>query len=195
MLHFAIQFGQGWDPTAWNLSCESACVRVAPCQNEWVIRCKKLRYRQFAIISSHEDLVHAIHAATPFLGPSGARGSNTAQRVRARAPSRRPTASAARRSVRAAPHRTHTQPLTCASAPCAVAYSPSPIGTQPSATFNLDFFTEEYSRIYERDLTRMAAAGVNALRIYTYDGSKAHARFLDACRARQITIPVRQDCR
>ena len=76
-----------------------------------------------------------------------------------------------------------------------VAYSPTPIGIDPSATQTLDFFSDEYRAIYERDLPRMAAIGVNALRIYDIDTScevepctNTHLRFFEACAQHNISV-------
>ena len=78
-----------------------------------------------------------------------------------------------------------------------VAYSPTPIGIEPSGDQSLDFFTEEYSPIYMRDLPRMQAAGVNSIRIYAMETHcegpasscvNTHQDFLDECFARNITV-------
>ena len=55
-----------------------------------------------------------------------------------------------------------------------VAYSPTPIGTAPTATRSLDFFTAEHAPIYERDLPRIAAIGANSVRIYAFDAGSDH---------------------
>ena len=44
-----------------------------------------------------------------------------------------------------------------------VAYSPTPVGVDPAAQ-SLDFFSDTYQRIYDRDLPLMAAAGINTVR-------------------------------
>ena len=44
-----------------------------------------------------------------------------------------------------------------------VAYSPTPIGVDPGKQ-SLDFFSDTYQRIYDRDLPLMAAAGINTVR-------------------------------
>ena len=69
-----------------------------------------------------------------------------------------------------------------------VAYSPVPIGSFPSPTSSLDFFTEEYRSIWERDLPRMAAIGVNAIRIYAFDHGASHVGFLDECARYNISV-------
>ena len=73
-----------------------------------------------------------------------------------------------------------------------VAYSPTPIGYQPSETQSLDFFTDEFAPIFERDLSLMAAAGVNAIRIYslTTDEGSSHREFFNACEAHGISVMV-----
>lgn len=78
--------------------------------------------------------------------------------------------------------------LVCACIMSAVAYSPTPIGVAPSGSQSLDFFSDEYAHIFERDLPRMAAIGINTIRIYTFDSSKSHARFLDACHVHGISV-------
>ena len=59
-----------------------------------------------------------------------------------------------------------------------VAYSPTPIGTRPSASQGLDFFHDGYSHVWQRDIPRMAAMGVNTIRLYTieteHDGVALH---------------------
>ena len=71
----------------------------------------------------------------------------------------------------------------------AVAYSPVPIGNEPSATRTADFFGAESAPIYERDLPRMAAIGVNAVRIYSFEAARApHTGFFDACLQHNISV-------
>ena len=65
----------------------------------------------------------------------------------------------------------------------ALCYSPVPVGWDPDWFEPYgDFFTSEYAGIYERDIPLMAAAGVNALRIYTLKFSHRHTHFFDLCR-------------
>ena len=76
-----------------------------------------------------------------------------------------------------------------------VAYSPTPIGIEPSGSQSLDFFTDEYAAIFRRDLPRMAAAGINSLRIYVMDADcegvptcSAHKLFFEECEAHNISV-------
>ena len=74
-----------------------------------------------------------------------------------------------------------------------VAYSPTPIGTRPSASQGLDFFHDGYSHVWQRDIPRMAAMGVNTIRLYTieteHDGvALDHTAFFDACAAHNISV-------
>ena len=68
----------------------------------------------------------------------------------------------------------------------AVAYSPTPIGVELTA--ENDWFTDEHAGIYERDLPRMAAIGINAIRIYSFHRGHTHTRFLDTCRRYNISV-------
>ena len=76
-----------------------------------------------------------------------------------------------------------------------VAYSPTPIGIAPDEEQSLDFFTDQFAAIYERDLPRMAAAGVNAIRIYDIRPEcrrspcrSEHSRFFRACNESGIVV-------
>ena len=78
-----------------------------------------------------------------------------------------------------------------------VAYSPTPIGIEPTGEQSLDFFTDEYAPIFGRDLPLMQDAGVNAIRIYAMETHchgpasqcvNTHVKFLDECLARNITV-------
>ena len=76
----------------------------------------------------------------------------------------------------------------------ALCYSPVPVGWDPDWFEPYgDFFTSEYAGIYERDIPLIAAAGVNALRIYTLKFSHRHTHFFDLCRRYGIEIIVGYD--
>jgi hypothetical protein len=76
----------------------------------------------------------------------------------------------------------------------ALCYSPVPVGWDPDWFEPYgDFFTSEYAGIYERDIPLMAAAGVNALRIYTLKFSHRHNHFFDLCMRHGINIIVGYD--
>ena len=62
----------------------------------------------------------------------------------------------------------------------AVCYSRIAVGWDPDWFEPYgDFFTNDYSGIFERDIPLMAAAGVNTMRIYTLKFSKRHKQFFD----------------
>ena len=73
----------------------------------------------------------------------------------------------------------------------AVCYSPVPVGWDPDWFEPYgDFFTNDYSGIFERDIPLMAAAGVNTMRIYTLKFSKRHKQFFDMAHAYNISVLV-----
>ena len=62
-----------------------------------------------------------------------------------------------------------------------VIYSPVPIGDDPDTMPPYgDYFTPEYSNIYNRDLPLLRQMGANTLRLWTWDGKADHHDFLDA---------------
>lgn len=76
----------------------------------------------------------------------------------------------------------------------AVCYSPVPVGWDPDWFEPYgDFFTNDYSGIFERDIPLMAAAGVNTMRIYTLKFSKRHKEFFDMAHAYNISVLVGYD--
>jgi len=60
-----------------------------------------------------------------------------------------------------------------------IAYYPRP-NTGTLDENNIDFFTEEYRHIWERDIPQLKNLGVNAIRIYSVDPSKNHDNFMCA---------------
>eukprot|EP00808_Paulinella_micropora_P002770 g69914.t1 len=72
-----------------------------------------------------------------------------------------------------------------------VCYSPAPIGDSPVAGPPYgDYFTAEYSRIWERDLPLMKAMGANVVRIYSWNVSSDHTPFLDAAHRYGLYVMV-----
>jgi len=60
-----------------------------------------------------------------------------------------------------------------------VAYYPRP--NKGELDFNnLDFFTEEYRHVWERDIQQFKSLGVNAVRLYSVDPEKDHGAFMCA---------------
>jgi hypothetical protein len=49
---------------------------------------------------------------------------------------------------------------------------------------NLDFFTDDYEKVWGLDIERLAATGANAVRLYAVDPSKSHDKFMCALRAK-----------
>uniref|UniRef100_B8HXW1 Glycoside hydrolase family 2 catalytic domain-containing protein n=1 Tax=Cyanothece sp. (strain PCC 7425 / ATCC 29141) TaxID=395961 RepID=B8HXW1_CYAP4 len=68
------------------------------------------------------------------------------------------------------------QPFVCRG----VDYSPTPIGGDPNFPPNGDYFTNNYSSIWQRDLPRLREMGVNCLRIYGLSTTADHSAFLNA---------------
>eukprot|EP00457_Paulinella_chromatophora_P003193 gb/GEZN01003199.1/.p1 GENE.gb/GEZN01003199.1/~~gb/GEZN01003199.1/.p1 ORF type:complete len:603 (+),score=93.37 gb/GEZN01003199.1/:131-1939(+) len=72
-----------------------------------------------------------------------------------------------------------------------ICYSPAPIGESPVAGEPFgDYFTAEYSRIWERDLPLMKAMGANVVRIYSWNVSHDHTPFLDAAHRYGLYVMV-----
>lgn len=63
-----------------------------------------------------------------------------------------------------------------------ICYSPVPINASVYWDPLGDYFSEEYSYIWLRDLPLMKAMGANVVRIYGWDSDKDHTPFLDAVR-------------
>lgn len=64
-----------------------------------------------------------------------------------------------------------------------ICYSPVPVNASVYWDPLGDYFTEEYSYIWLRDLPLMKAMGTNVVRIYGWDADKDHTPFLDAVTA------------
>eukprot|EP00808_Paulinella_micropora_P014415 g67629.t1 len=72
-----------------------------------------------------------------------------------------------------------------------VCYSPAPIGESPVAGMPYgDYFTAEYSRMWERDLPLIKAMGANTVRIYSWNVSHDHTPFLDAAHRHGLYVMV-----
>ena len=70
-----------------------------------------------------------------------------------------------------------------------IGYSPIP----PSkVTFNesFDYFTSDFSEIWERDLPLMVAMGINTIRVWTWDAFRDHTDFLNACLRHNVFVLV-----
>merc|ERR1740136_86858 len=61
-----------------------------------------------------------------------------------------------------------------------ICYSPVPVNASVYWDPLGDYFTEEYSYIWLRDLPLMKAMGTNVVRIYGWDADRDHTPFLDA---------------
>ena len=57
-------------------------------------------------------------------------------------------------------------------------------------TNSVDFFTEEYRHIWERDIPQFQALGLNAIRLYSVDPNKDHSAFMCALNAAGIYVLV-----
>ena len=64
-------------------------------------------------------------------------------------------------------------------------YYPRP-NSGPLIANNIDFFTEAYRPLWERDLVRFQELGINTIRIFAVDGSQNHDAF--ACALRRLGI-------
>lgn len=62
-----------------------------------------------------------------------------------------------------------------------VCYNPTPIGENGSRAPNGDYFTSQYSALWDRDLPQLRAMGANVLRIYGWNPTADHSAFLDRC--------------
>ena len=69
-----------------------------------------------------------------------------------------------------------------------ICYSPVPINASVYWDPLGDYFTEEYSYIWLRDLPLMKAMGANVVRIYGWDSDKDHTPFLDAVEANGLYL-------
>jgi hypothetical protein len=63
-----------------------------------------------------------------------------------------------------------------------VCYQPTPIGNNNTRYEPYgDYFTANYSALYQRDLPRVRAMGGNVLRVYGWKSNQSHTDFLDRC--------------
>ena len=69
-----------------------------------------------------------------------------------------------------------------------ICYSPVPVNASVYWDPLGDYFTEEYSYIWLRDLPLMKAMGTNVVRIYGWDADKDHTPFLDAVTANGLYL-------
>ena len=68
-------------------------------------------------------------------------------------------------------------------------YYPRP--NRGSLDFNsVDYYTEEYRHIWERDIPQFQALGVNAIRLYSVDSEKDHSAFMCALNEAGIYVVV-----
>ena len=77
-----------------------------------------------------------------------------------------------------------------------ISYYPRPNEGELTVTNSIDFFTEEFRHIWERDIEHFKDLGVNAVRIYAVDPSKNHDAFMCALREAGIyaIIGLAADC-
>lgn len=71
-----------------------------------------------------------------------------------------------------------------------LSYYPRPNEGELTLTNSIDFFTEEYRHIWERDIEHFKELGVNAIRIYAVDPGKNHDAFMCALKASGIYVIV-----
>ncbi|CAB9524601.1 glucanosyltransferase GAS5 [Seminavis robusta] len=71
-----------------------------------------------------------------------------------------------------------------------ISYYPRPNEGDLTVTNSIDFFTEEYRSIWERDIEEFKDLGVNAIRIYAVDPGKNHDGFMCALKAAGIYVIV-----
>lgn len=62
-----------------------------------------------------------------------------------------------------------------------VCYNPTPIGDNGSRSPNGDYYTSNYSAIWDRDLPKLRALGANVIRIYGWNPTADHSAFLNRC--------------
>lgn len=70
-----------------------------------------------------------------------------------------------------------------------IAYYPRP-NAGPNDKNNIDFYTEEYRHMWERDVSRLRELNVNAIRIYAVDPGKNHDAFMCACKSAGIYVII-----
>ena len=71
-----------------------------------------------------------------------------------------------------------------------ISYYPRPNEGNLTVTNSIDFFTEEYRHIWERDIEEFKELHVNAIRIYAIDPSLNHDGFMCALKAAGIYVIV-----
>jgi hypothetical protein len=71
-----------------------------------------------------------------------------------------------------------------------IAYYPRPNTGELTQTNSIDFFTEEYRHIWERDIAYFKSLNVNVVRIYAVDPSKNHDAFLCALQKENMYLIV-----
>jgi 1,3-beta-glucanosyltransferase GAS5 len=71
-----------------------------------------------------------------------------------------------------------------------ISYYPRPNEGELTVTNSIDYFTEEYRHIWERDIEQFKALNVNAVRLYAVDPSKNHDGFMCALKAAGIYAMV-----
>mmetsp|Transcript_32613 Transcript_32613/g.45536 ORF Transcript_32613/g.45536 Transcript_32613/m.45536 type:complete len:636 (+) Transcript_32613:130-2037(+) len=72
-----------------------------------------------------------------------------------------------------------------------VAYSPVPLGDDPlyGAPYG-DYFTDEYSAFWVRDLPLLNAMGANSVRTYAWNTTRDHSKFLDMAHSNNIKVTI-----
>lgn len=71
-----------------------------------------------------------------------------------------------------------------------IAYYPRPNTGELSFSNSVDFFTDEYSSLWEQDIANFVALGINVVRIYAVDPSKSHDAFMCALQSAGIYVIV-----
>jgi hypothetical protein len=69
-------------------------------------------------------------------------------------------------------------------------YYPRPNEGELTDTNSIDYYTEQYRSIWERDLAEFQALRINAIRLYAVDPGQNHDAFMCACKAAGIYVIV-----